>query len=143
MGKIGFIVLFILSNGAGFGQSSILGKWKTIDENSGEIKSIVEIFTRNNLIYGKILRIFPKTGEEQDPVCDKCDSDDPRYKMKIIGMEIIMDLRKYGSEYGDGTVLDPEAGKVYRCKLWLEEGDLKVRGYWGPFYRTQTWKREL
>jgi uncharacterized protein (DUF2147 family) len=41
----------------------------------------------------------------------------------------------------EGTILDPESGKIYQCKIWLEGEDLKVRGYWGPFFRTQTWKK--
>jgi uncharacterized protein (DUF2147 family) len=56
-------------------------------------------------------------------------------------MEILQKMKKAGDEYSEGNILDPENGKIYRCKLWLENGDLKVRGYWGPFFRTQTWKR--
>ena len=55
-------------------------------------------------------------------------------------MEILRDMVKNGAEYSEGNILDPESGKIYRCKMWTEEEDLKVRGYWGPFYRTQTWK---
>lgn len=119
----------------------ITGKWVTIDDESAEKKSIVEIFEKDSKIYGKIVKIFTKTGEDPDPVCDQCDSKDSRFKKKIIGMEIIQDLEKSGSEYSNGTILDPENGKVYRCKIWVEEDGLKVRGYWGPFYRTQTWKK--
>ncbi|MEQ9415709.1 MAG: DUF2147 domain-containing protein, partial [Cyclobacteriaceae bacterium] len=43
--------------------------------------------------------------------------------------------------YSGGTILDPKVGKIYRCRLWIEGDNLKVRGYWGPFYRTQTWDR--
>lgn len=118
---------------------SIVGKWKTIDDNTGEEKSIIEIYEKNGKVFGKVLAIFSK--EDPDPVCDECDSDDPRYKRKIIGMEIIRNMVKDGNEYEDGDILDPENGKVYRCKLWVEGGDLKVRGYLGPFFRTQTWKK--
>ena len=45
-------------------------------------------------------------------------------------------------EWKDGTILDPENGSVYDCKLWVEGGRLKVRGYVAFFYRTQTWVRE-
>jgi len=38
--------------------------------------------------------------------------------------------------------MDPETGKVYDCKIWLENGQLKVRGYVAFFYRTQTWLRD-
>ena len=123
-----------------FGQD-ITGKWKTIDDESGKEKSIVEIFQRGGKIYGKVIRIFPEPGDEPDPVCDECDKDDPRYNKKIIGMEIITDMKSDGDAYSSGEILDPKIGKVYRCKLWLEGLDLKVRGYWGPFYRTQTWKK--
>jgi uncharacterized protein (DUF2147 family) len=122
-------------------QNSILGKWKSIDDKTGETKSIVEIFERGGLVYGKVIKIFPKPGDDQDPVCTKCPQDDDRYKKKILGMEIIQEMKKSGNEYSDGYILDPEAGKVYRCKLWLESNDLKVRGYWGPVWRTQTWKK--
>ncbi len=122
-------------------QNSILGKWKSIDDTTGETKSVVEIYERGGLVFGKILKIFPKPGDDQDPICDKCPQDDDRYKQKIIGMEIIQKMKKRGNEYADGHILDPEAGRVYRCKLWLESNDLKVRGYWGPVWRTQTWKK--
>jgi uncharacterized protein (DUF2147 family) len=122
-----------------FGQTSVIGKWITVDESTGEEKSIIEIFERNGKVYGKIVKIF--TLEDPDPTCDMCPEEDPRYNKKIIGMEIIQDMQIGDNEYSHGTILDPEDGKIYRCKLWLEEGGLKVRGYWGPFFRTQTWKK--
>jgi uncharacterized protein (DUF2147 family) len=123
-----------------FSQSAI-GKWKTIDDNSGEERSIVELFERDGRVYGKIVKLFRKEGEDPDPVCDECDSGDDRHMKKIVGMEIIRNMKKAGNELEDGTILDPESGKVYRCKIWLEGEVLNVRGYWGPFYRTQTWKK--
>lgn len=130
---------FILSFSS-VGQVSIIGKWKSIDEKTGEVKSIVEIFEKGSKIYGKIVKIFPK-GADTDPLCDKCPKDDDRFNKKIIGLEIIRDLKADGEEFEGGEILDPEVGKVYRCKLWLEKEELKVRGYLGPFFRTQTWQR--
>ena len=54
-------------------------------------------------------------------------------------MTIITDMEMDGAEWEDGEILDPENGKVYDCKLWIEDGKLKVRGYVAFFYRTQTW----
>lgn len=119
----------------------VIGKWKTIDDNSGEEKSVVEIFENGGKIYGKVIRIFTKAGDDPDPVCNNCPEDDGRYQKKIIGMEIIRGLKKTGDAYEGGDILDPEAGKIYRCRIWVEGSELKVRGYWGPFFRTQTWKR--
>ena len=137
--KIAIILAMVLSTEA-FSQS-VLGRWKSIDEESGEETSVVELFQKGEKLYGKIIRIFPKQGEEPDPVCKKCDENDFRYMRKIVGMEIIRNMKPDGQEYNDGDILDPKIGRVYKCKLWLEGETLKVRGYWGPFYRTQTWKK--
>ena len=121
-------------------QPDVIGKWKTIDE-SGKQTSIIEIFERKGKVFGKILEIFPGPNDQKDPVCKKCDKDDPRYGKKVIGMEIILGLEKNDDEYTGGTILDPKNGKVYDCKMWIDGSDLKVRGYLGPFFRTQTWKK--
>ena len=42
---------------------------------------------------------------------------------------------------GRARQLDPEDGKVYKAEMWTEGSNLKVRGYLGPFYKTQTWTR--
>lgn len=120
-------------------QPGIVGKWVTIDDGTNEEKSVVEIFEQKGRYHGKIVKIF--STDDPDPVCDKCPRDDVRYLKKVIGMEIIQDMKKDGEQYIDGSILDPEEGKVYRCKLWLEGASLMVRGYWGPFYRTQTWRK--
>lgn len=131
------IFLFSLHSEA----QTVAGKWKSFDDKTGELKSIVEIFERGSKIYGKIIKTFPKPGADADPICTKCPADDERFNKKIIGMEIIKEMTKDDDEYEGGSILDPEVGKVYRCKIWLEKEELKVRGYLGPFYRTQTWQR--
>lgn len=139
--KIAFsLVLLILLSTVSLAQS-VVGKWKSIDDNTGEARSIVEIFETEGAIYGRIVKIFPRPNVEPDPICEKCQPEDPRFNKKIIGMEIIRHLKKTGSEYGGGDILDPENGRVYRSKIWVDGNVLKVRGYWGPFYRTQTWQR--
>ena len=135
-------ILFIMLISISVNAQTVLGKWKTIDDETGEAKSIVEIFERGGKVYGRIVKLFRKPNENQDPVCDDCDANDPRYKKKIIGMEIMKDMVKDDDEYSGGEILDPNNGKVYRCKIWIEGKDLKLRGYLGPFYRTQTWVRE-
>jgi len=102
------------------GCQDITGKWKSVDDNSGQPRSIVEITESGGKIYGKVIRLFPQQGEDPDPVCDKCDPSDPRFKKKVIGMEIIRGLFQKRQEYSGGDILDPENGKVYRSKLWLE-----------------------
>lgn len=125
-----------------FGASaqSIVGKWKTIDDETGKPRSVVQIEERDGLVYGRIIELFRSSDEDPDPVCDECPGD--RKGQKIIGMEIISGMQ-YDTEdavYEDGEILDPESGSVYDCKLWVgDEGNLMVRGYVAFFFRTQTW----
>lgn len=118
-------------------QADIFGKWKSIDDKSGEAKSIIEIYNQQDKAFGKITQLLQPDPDDPDPLCDKCK--DYRKDKRIIGMNIITDMVKDGKEWIDGEILDPENGKVYRCKLWIEDNTLKVRGYVGFIYRTQTW----
>lgn len=132
-------LFFVLSLTVALVQAqSIVGKWKTIDDETGKPRSIVEIYQKGNEYYGKIIKLFRDPSEPQDPVCEKCEDD--RKGKKVIGMEIIRKMKKNGSEYEDGTIMDPKKGKVYDCKMWIEGSTLKVRGYIAFLYRTQTWQ---
>jgi uncharacterized protein (DUF2147 family) len=118
-----------------------VGRWKTIDDKTHEPKSIVRIYEKDGKYFGQIVELFRKPGENPDPVCDKCPDNDPRKNQLIKGMVIIQNMVKKGKVYKDGTILDPKEGKIYSCKLWVEDGKLKVRGYIAFFFRTQTWLR--
>ena len=135
------MLLLIVTNS--LAQTSILGKWTTIDDNSGEPRSVVEIIEKGSKVFGKVVKIYTKPGEDTDPVCAKCAKDDERFNKKVIGLEIIQDMKWSNKELSDGSILDPESGKVYRCSIWLEGNNLMVRGYWGPFFRTQIWKKVI
>ncbi len=137
--KILFTVVSLFISLAGLAQEEVLGKWKTIDDETGKEKSVVEIFKIDDEYRGKIVKLLDKDIKNPDPVCDKCPEDDPRFNKKVIGMEILRGLKKDGSEYTGGSVLKPDEGKIYKCKIWLEDDKLHIRGYWGFFYRTQTW----
>ena len=51
--------------------------------------------------------------------------------------------RQADGTWKDGKVLDPKDGKVYRGTITLIDNGqkLELRGYWGVFWRTQTWIR--
>jgi len=133
-----FIILLALISQSAYSQN-IVGKWKTIDDETGEAKSVVQIWkAEDGLFYGKIMKLFDPA--KQESICDKCDPKDARYKQKVIGMKIIQGMKKTGgNEWTDGTILDPNNGKVYKCKLFVEGKNLMVRGYIAFLYRTQTW----
>src|SRR5882672_6414109 len=114
------MAVFLMASFAGpsvvFGQD-VAGKWKTIDDETGDARSIVEIFEKNGKVYGKVVRLFRQPDEDPDPVCDDCDEGDDRYKKKIIGMEILRDMDKADEAWEGGEILDPKNGRVYRCRI--------------------------
>ena len=119
----------------------VIGTWKTIDDESGEVKSHVQIYKKGDEFFGKASNVLAKDAPE-NPKCVACEGalkDKP-----IEGMVIMKNLQKKGKMYKDGTVIDPENGKSYDCKIWLNEDNpdlLMVRGYILFLYRTQTWER--
>jgi uncharacterized protein (DUF2147 family) len=119
---------------------SPIGRWNTIDEKSGKVTSVVEVYDQGGKVFGKITGLTEPNDDKGKPrICTKCpgsDKDKP-----VVGLVIVKDLRLDGEHYKGGTILDPEDGKVYKAEMWLEQGKLKVRGYLGLFYRTQTWVR--
>jgi uncharacterized protein (DUF2147 family) len=119
---------------------AVVGKWNTVDEKTGEVTSGVELFEQNGELFGKITSLPEPNGKDGKPkVCAECtgaDKDQP-----VVGLVIVKNLRLKGDRYKGGTLLDPNDGKVYEAQVWMADGKLKVRGYIGLFYRTQTWVR--
>jgi lathosterol oxidase len=117
-----------------------VGTWQTIDDHWRKVKSIVEIKIENGKLQGYVRKIFLLPHEGTDPVCIKCDG--TLKNLKVVGMKIIWDFKKENDKWVDGKILDPGNGNVYASSLWLTDSDtLKVRGYLGPFFRSQVWKR--
>ncbi len=130
-----FVALFF----ATLSYAQIEGKWKTIDDETGQAKSIVEITKKTNgKYYGKITQLLIKPA---DPNCTACK--DERKGKPILGMEIIRDLKKDGDEFTGGTITDPKTGKSYKCTITRDGEKLNVRGYVGfsLIGRTQTWQK--
>jgi uncharacterized protein (DUF2147 family) len=115
-----------------------MGKWKTVDDKTGAVRSEVELYEQGGKLFGKIVSLpEPNDPGGKPKTCTKCpgpDKDKP-----IVGLVIIKDLSLSGDRYKGGTIMDPEDGKVYKSEVWVEDGKLKVRGYVGMFYKTQTW----
>lgn len=139
------IPMILLSATFAFAQdnTSPVGRWKTIDDETKLVKSIVEIREVDGNLEGSIQQLFRKPEEDQNPKCDKCKGD---LKDKpIIGLKILNKMKKSGDHWSGGDILDPKNGKTYSCKIELiEDGKkLKVRGFIGfsLLGRTQVWER--
>ena len=114
---------------------SPIGFWQTVDDKTKEPRSIVEIYEEDGNLKGRIVKLI--NPDEPNPVCDACEGE--RKDQPIEGMVILEDMEQDGEAWAGGQILDPENGKTYRCRIWVEEGNLRVRGYLAVFRRTQTW----
>lgn len=118
---------------------SIVGVWKTIDDETGNAKSHVEIFEQDGKFYGKVIKLL---ADASTSVCSECSG--AKKDQPIEGMEILEGLTKYKDYWSYGKILDPSNGKVYKCSVWTDGNDkLKLRGYIGisALGRNQVWHR--
>ena len=114
------------------------------DDKSGKPKSIVAIAEEDGKLVGTVEKLLDPPKDDPEPRCKKCEGD--RKDQPILGMKILWGMKKDGSGWSGGRILDPDNGKTYRCNLALADGGKKldVRGFIGIALigRTQTWVRE-
>ncbi len=102
-----FVFLFA---GAISAQQSFTGIWKTIDDETKQAKSHVEIYKSGNKYAGKVNKLLLKPA---DTKCEKCTG--ARQNKPVVGMTILENMVLDGTELQDGKILDPENGKTYTC----------------------------
>ena len=115
---------------AGYSQT-IIGKWLT---EAGDAK--VEIYEANGKVNGKIVWL-----EKGPDTKDTHNTDEKMRSRKLMGVNILSGLTKKLEKWEGGRIYNPKNGKNYKCSIWLDGDKLKVRGYLGVFYETQTWKK--
>jgi uncharacterized protein (DUF2147 family) len=132
-------LLLLFAVTSAYAQTTPVGLWKTIDDSTHQEKSLVRITEADGIVGGRIEKLLHPS--RPDPVCEKCR--DERHGKPIVGLTIIEGLRQHGDAWEGGSILDPENGKIYTVRLKLLDAGrtLEVRGYLGPFFRTQTWSR--
>ena len=122
---------------------SPVGLWKTIDDDSKKEKSLIRIKESGGVYSGTIEKLLdPDT--KPDAVCEKCT--DERKDKPVLGMTVMRNLKQNAEDksiYDGGDIVDPNNGKVYKTRLKpIDSGKkLEMRGYIGPFFRTQVWLR--
>jgi uncharacterized protein (DUF2147 family) len=138
---VGLLLVFGMNvYAADQGKDTILGKWLT--ENG---KSLVNVYHCGDAFCGRIVWLKePLTKEGKEKVDDK-NPDASMRSRKILDMEILKDLQFKGpNKWEGGKIYDPDKGKTYKCKAWMEGKVLKFRGYIGfsLLGRTTTWTRQ-
>ena len=140
-----FVVVFFSATAKA--ESTVVGTWKQIADqgvDKGKAASYIGIFEKNGVYFGKITKLLL---DPPDKVCDKCTGD---LKNKpLVGMIILKDMKKTGkvdkegTEYAGGTIFDPDENDTYKCKMWVKDDVLTVRGFIGIslFGRSAQWFR--
>ena len=143
--RTGFAALALalaLASGMAHAQMSPVGLWRSVDDKSGESKAEIRIVESGGALQGRIEKTLRKDAKP-DAVCEECT--DERKGKPIAGLEIIRGGKKAEGKdaWEGGRILDPENGKEYRASFTPVDGGrkLEVRGYLGPFWRTQVWSR--
>lgn len=118
-------------------QNGIIGGW--ID---GEGDGKIEIFKEGDQYYGKITWLREPNEENGKPKFDEENPNSTKRSQPILGLIILKNFTFKDGYWQNGTIYDPKNGKTYDCEMWLDgKNSLKIRGYWGIVYRTDTWTR--
>ena len=121
----------------------ILGRWTTIDDEKNIPVSIINIYRgTDGKYYGQIEKILVK-GEE-NKICKACEGE--LRNKPVVGIVNIQNMEWRDGKLQGGTILDPNNGKTYYAKMWLDpqtgklilRGSLDKRGILG---RNQEWIR--
>ena len=133
-------IIFAVIAAPALAQMTPVGVWNSIDDKTGEAKAEIRITDTAGALSGRIEKTLRKDAK---PTCTECQDD--RKGQPMAGLEIIRGGKQAEGKqaWEGGKILDPENGKEYRASLTPVDGGkkLEVRGYLGPFWRTQTWVR--
>lgn len=131
-------LLMLAPLAAAFAQD-VVGKWKLEDGTA-----IVEVYKAGDSYNGKIVWLLHPTEDDGTPAVDKNNPEPKLRSRQLIGLNMLSDLKKTGTEYSGGSIYDPGNGKTYNCSMKVEGNVLKVRGSLdkrGLLGRTMDWFR--
>ena len=137
-----FLVLSLLLSLHVQAQNSPEGLWMSYDDDGKTATALVRIVKINDQLIGQIEKVFDQQAEA---ICSNCHGD--RKNQPIVGLEIIRGVKvaAQNNKWSQGRILDPDDGTEYKLVMELERAGqtLVVRGYWGLFWRTQYWQRQV
>jgi len=83
------------------------------------------------LIYESAGKYYGKTVWAKNPRKDIYNPDQALRQRDLIGLIFLTDFIYKNGEYIEGKIYDRDNGKTYQSKMWIEEGNVKVRGFIG------------
>lgn len=122
-------------------ETSPEGQWTTIDDDTGEAKSIINLWLEGSELKGQITHILDEAKKKD--LCVECSGS--RKDKPIEGMIFVWGLEEDDGMWTGGKILDPNNGKEYKANLTVinDGANLEVRGYIGfaLLGRTQVWNK--
>ncbi len=126
MKKISFFILllctmFICSGLSLAADPSIVGVWSVPlikGKDKGKEGSHVEIYEKDGVYYGKIVKLISVPA---DALCTHCKKE--RKDKPLMGMLILWDFKKEAGRYVGGRVYAVEEDKDYKCAMTLVSPD--------------------
>jgi uncharacterized protein (DUF2147 family) len=155
MRKLFFVCLAVLAGQFCFALDPAEGFWFSVDEKSGQITAGWELYEDGGLLYGRMLSLVGRPGDELAAKCKKSYEGFPVAgivsQMPLAGTPWIFGLRKEREgTWSGGHVVNPEDGNMYKCKITrhpagsgrFKTETLEMRGEIGlGIGRSQYWRR--
>ena len=154
MKKLLVIMLCLLVGTFAWSQDVVEGYWKSVDEN-GVVTAGWKIYEKNGKLYGEIVKV---PGADPTLLATECKGPYKDFplsgdtaKMTVINTPWIFGLTKSKvGVWANGNIVDPNDGKMYKCKITFrakdgkkfKEDTLEMRGEIGlGIGRSQFWTR--
>jgi uncharacterized protein (DUF2147 family) len=140
-----FISLFFLLVFSPLAWGDLTGLWQEYDDDTGKLAALIRIDKRPDNVYeGVVEKVFLNAGETSDQLCTRCRGD--LHNHTLLGLPILTDMkRKDRTHYEGGQILDPDDGKIYRCRIQLDEDEntLQVTGFnnFSWIGQSEIWRR--
>lgn len=121
------------------------GHWRAIDAETETAYAVIEFVQAADGTFSGFVRTLLQGPEQPAPAqtCDKCTG--ARKGAPVVGMEVIWNLRPDGERFVDGSVIDPDSGRIFRCRVRVidrgERMDLTVYERFAIFGFTERWVR--
>ena len=129
------LVALTMGSSAAIAADPINGRWITEERDA-----IVEIKQCGSVTCGRIAQflVTPPDGADQRDINNP---DANLRKRKLLGLPILTQFRTDGDEWR-GQIYDPNRGRTFRSVIRrVSANTLEVKGCFGPFCQTQTWKK--
>jgi len=117
--------------------SAFTGVWLTQD---GDAKVLIS--EQEGEYSGKIVWLRTPKEDWGKATTDEKNPNPSLRGRPVLGLVILEGFVLRSGALAGGTLYDPTDGTTHACKMWLEnDATLKVRGYLGLLFETETWTR--